>query len=59
MRLEKNVRILAEFKEYYERKKKDELPKIPLGKVLDYTKKILSEMKTLLIYEDLGIEQWH
>lgn len=54
IRLEKLAPILNEFQEYVEREIKDALPKSPLGKALDYTRKLLPDMKTLL--EDGSLE---
>ncbi len=48
IRLEKTAPLLLEFEEYVEREIKDALPKSALGKALDYTKKLLPDMKTLL-----------
>lgn len=45
--LEKTAPLLAEFEEYVE-EIKDALPKSALGKALEYTKKLLPDMKTLL-----------
>lgn len=56
IRLEKTAPILDEFQEYVEREIKDALPKSPLGKALDYTKKVLPGMKTLLLDGSLEID---
>lgn len=54
IRLQKSAPILNEFKEYVERELRDALPKSPLGRALEYTKKLLPDMKTLL--EDGSLE---
>lgn len=46
--LEKTAPLLAEFEEYVEEEIKDALPKSALGKALEYTRKLLPDMKTLL-----------
>ena len=56
MRLEKTAPLLDEFQEYVEREIKDVLPKRPLGKALDYTKKVLPGMKTLLLDGALEVD---
>ncbi|MEG1254883.1 IS66 family transposase [Clostridium sp.] len=48
IRIEKTAPLLTEFEEYVEREIKDALPKSALGKALEYTKKLLPDMKTLL-----------
>ena len=44
----------SEFEEYVNKEIKDALPKSALGKALDYTKKLLPDMKTIL--EDGSLE---
>ena len=56
IRLEKSAPILNEFQEYVEKELIDALPKSPLGKALDYTKKLLPDMKTLLEDGQLEID---
>jgi len=48
IRLERTAPLLLEFEEYVEREIKDALPKSALGKALEYTRKLLPDMKTLL-----------
>ena len=48
IRLEKTAPLLNEFEEYVNREIKDALPKSALGKALEYTKKLLPDMKTVL-----------
>jgi transposase len=54
IRLEKLKPLLEEFKEYVDREIKDALPKSPLGKALEYSRKLLPKMETVL--EDGSIE---
>lgn len=54
IRLEKSALLLNEFQKYVERELKDALPKSPLGQALEYTRKLLPDMKTFL--EDGSIE---
>lgn len=54
--LGKTAPLLLEFEEYVEREIKDALPKSALGKALDYTKKLLPDMKTLLEYGMLEVD---
>ena len=56
IRLEKSAPLLDEFQEYVEREIKDALPKSPLGKALDYTRKLMPDMKTLLENGSLEID---
>lgn len=56
IRLKKSAPLLDEFKEYVEREIKNALPKSPLGKALDYTKKLLPDMKTFLLDGSLEID---
>ena len=48
IRLEKSSPIFNEFEAYVEREVKDALPRSPLGKALEYTRKLLPDMKILL-----------
>ena len=52
----KTAWILDEFQEYVEREIKDGFPKSPLAKALDYIKKVLPGMKTLLLDGSLEID---
>ncbi|WP_099192362.1 IS66 family transposase [Tepidibacter mesophilus] len=54
IRLEKLKPLLEEFKEYVDIEIKDALPKSPLGKALEYSKKLLPKMETIL--EDGSLE---
>ena len=56
IRLEKSARLLDEFQEYAERELKNALSKSPLGKALDYARKLLPDMKTLLLDGSLEID---
>jgi transposase len=49
MRLQKTAPLIGEFQEYIERELVNALPKSALGKALNYTRKVLPRMKTLLL----------
>jgi hypothetical protein len=48
--------IVVEFQEYVDREILNAIPKSLLGKALDYTKKVLPGMKTLLLDGSLEID---
>ncbi len=48
IRLEKTAPLLEEFDEYVNREIKEALPKSALGKALEYARKLLPDMKTVL-----------
>jgi transposase len=54
IRLDKTIPILKEFEEYVEIEIKNALPRSPLGKALEYSKKLLPKMKIIL--EDGSLE---
>jgi transposase len=54
IRLEKLKPVLKEFKAYVDREIENALPKSPLGKALEYSKKLLPKMDTIL--EDGSLE---
>lgn len=56
IRLQKIAPLLDEFQEYVEKEIPNALPKSPLGKALEYTKKLLPDMKTLLLDGSLEID---
>lgn len=56
IRLEKSAPILDEFIAYVEREIKDALPRSPLGQALEYSRKLLPNMKTFLIDGSLEID---
>lgn len=53
-RLKKSAPIFKNFEDYVEKEIKDALPKSPLGQALEYTKKLLPNMKRIL--EDGSLE---
>ncbi|MEG0222096.1 MAG: IS66 family transposase, partial [Clostridia bacterium] len=56
IRVEKSAPILNEFIEYAEREIKDALPRSPLGQALEYSRKLLPDMKTFLTDGSLEID---
>lgn len=56
IRIKESAPILNEFMEYVERELKDALPKSPLGQALEYTRKLLPDMKTFLKDGSLEID---
>lgn len=56
VRLKKTAPLLDEFQQYIERELVNALPKSALGKALDYARKVLPGMKTLLLDGALEID---
>lgn len=56
IRLQKTGPLLDEFQQYIERELVNALPKSALGKALDYARKVLPGMKTLLLDGSLEID---
>ncbi|MEG1257317.1 IS66 family transposase [Clostridium sp.] len=56
IRLKETAPLLDAFEEYVEREIKDALPKSALGKALEYTRKLLPDMKTVLKDGSLEID---
>ncbi|NKF07108.1 IS66 family transposase [Clostridium gasigenes] len=56
IRIKESAPILEEFIDYVEREIKDALPRNPLGQALEYSKKLLPNMKTFLENGSLEID---
>lgn len=56
IRLKKSAPILKEFQKYVDTEIKDAIPKSPLGRALEYTKKLLPYMNTILKDGSLEID---